>query len=165
MFTQAEDPLRSPILLPMAALYLLGGAVGLFELVPRLNGPSMSLPEALVNLFHLALLLAAMVGSVQLLLRRGNAVRVLFWLSWLCVPTIETPWLMYGCGFALDVVPEVSLYVGTLTPSMHVHFGHRFALLQVPGWPSLGAGVNLAEHGCALILGRLEAVPPARHLA
>ncbi len=69
MLRQPEDPLRSPILLPMAALYLLGGAVGLFELVPRLNGASMSLPEALVNLFHLALLLAAMVGSVQLLRR------------------------------------------------------------------------------------------------
>lgn len=62
MFTQAEDPLRSPILLAMAALRLLGGVVGLLELLPLLNGASMSLPEALVNLLHLALLLAAIVG-------------------------------------------------------------------------------------------------------
>lgn len=165
MFTQAEDPLRSPILLAMAVLYLLGGVVGLVELLPLLNGASMSLLEALVNLFHLALLLAAILGSVQLLRRRGSAVRVLFWLSWLCVPTIETPWLMYWCGFAIDVVPDLSVYAGTFTPSMHVHFGHRFALLQVPGWPSLGAGVNLVALGCALILGRLEPVPPARRPA
>lgn len=69
MSTQAEDPLRSPILLAMAALYLLGGVVGLVELLPLLNGASMSLLEALVNLFHLALLLAAILGSVQLLRR------------------------------------------------------------------------------------------------
>jgi len=157
-----EDPLRSPIILAIAGLYLLGGVVGMVALLPLLNGASMSLPEALVNLFHLALLIAAILGSVQLLRRQGSGVRLLLWLSWLCVPALETPWFLYWCGFAIDAVARVSLMAGSLTPSLNVYFGHRFVLTHIPYWPSVGAGVNLVALGCALVLGRLEPVPPIR---
>lgn len=162
MLRQPEDPLRSPIVLAIAGLYLLGGVVGLVALLPRLNGASMSLPEALVKLFHLALLIAAILGSVQLLRRQGSGVRLLFWLSWLCVPSLVTPWFLYWCGFAIDVVPELSLFAGSFNPSIQVHFGHRFTLLHLPDLPGVGAGVNLVALGCALVLGRLEPVPPIR---
>ena len=127
----------------IAAIYMIGGIFGAIFIAPQIFYIKFDLISVFVYLFVISQIAAALFGGWTLWQSKKIGMQILYWLSWLSVPLIETSLIAYYSAYGIGIIPTFLIDTGRAGFNLAIHLGYDSALFFMPNISGITAGVNL----------------------
>jgi hypothetical protein len=138
----------------IALLYMVGGVLGLLNILGQLDGRALDPISAISWLILIAQLAAALYGGWQFWQNKPLGAQILYWISWSCVPVVSIPGLNYWVGIGLAWFPSVSISLGSFSTDFTFRFGYAARLWFTTDSYGITIGANVIALALALALAR-----------
>ena len=136
---------KSPTQQIIAITYFVGGLFGAVVLLSQLQNAAPGPISALLWLFLIIQVAAALYGSWQFWNLRPIGSQLLYWLSWSTVPVISFPLLSYWCAIGFAIFPTIDIGPSIFGTNLNFRFGYDSQLWLNPGMNSFTIGLNLVS--------------------
>ncbi|MCL2075912.1 MAG: hypothetical protein FWH15_05650 [Betaproteobacteria bacterium] len=139
----------------IALTYLIGGIVGVLQILPQLNRVSLDPVSAFAWLILLAQIAVAVYGGWQLWNFRPIGIQLLYWLSWSCVPVFSMIGIKYWCVIGFGLLPTFSFGFGHTSNNLSFHLGYESTLWFNFDGGNILLGLNIIALWFALALTKM----------
>lgn len=141
--THSESFAQTTLRYLVCLIYLFGGFIGLYYLLPQLGLFTSS--WLALTLFCLMVLqnLVAIGGSVLFWQNKTKGAEWLYWLSWTSVPVFSSTLLSYHSIIGLGLVPLIRLEPGNYGAELIFRLGYAGAFKWFPTFDMYQLGLNL----------------------
>ena len=131
---------------------VIGGIFGAIFIMPQIFYIHFDLISVFAYLFVILQISAALFGGWKLWQSKKIGMRILYWLSWLSVPLIETSLISYYSAYGIGIIPTLLMDIGRAGFDLAIHLGYDSALFFMPKISGITVGVNLVAVVTLIVL-------------